>query len=1074
MKAQSIRSQKFSVPRAAHFHLSRGRLLDLVRLATENKLTIISAPPGYGKTSLLADFAGKTNYPICWYELESTDNKLIKFVDGFISCIHHRFPKFGLASLAALKTSSSQKIDGRTFAAVFLNDLKNQVDEHFVIILDDFQLVDTNVEINEFINNILIESDENLHVIVSSRALLSLPDLPLLVARSQVGGLSYEELSFTKEEIKDLLLLIQKRSISDSEADTLLKNCEGWVMGLLLSSYATETSLKKNLLTLTSKDINVNDFLAMQVLEAQPESIQHFLLRSSLFDQFDIELFSKVMKKAGLKTESWEKFFKHVIEQNLFVIPVGKKINLYRYHHLLLEFLRGIMHKKYPDETKKILTALAEYYEKSREWSKAFNLYNEVGLLEKNIQLIIAAAPEMIGKGQIHEIEEWLINIPQKEVEKSPGLLSTWGVIATIHGDSKEGTRYFNDALKIINLDQDRSLAAITYNRRANVYRLTGDYENCLKDADRALQVCREDIKLSIWSADARFIKGTCYSFMGEWEKALIELDQSHKQYSEMGEKDSMAKCLMQIGFILKSTGHYISAFENYKKALKHYQVTKNIIWETSVLNNLGVLAHIRCEFREAIEYFEKAIEYANLTKNRRMESYVLASIGDLYADLGANLEALDAYERSFNRSLKEADNYLLPYLEIAMAKIEPSERATVDLLGRASQRLNSTQNVYQRHELELEEGVLSLKKTNNENGFQKIIDSYDYFAEHEQKIDAIVALSSICWCLVSRSSLIKTNRYIEDIETYIEDPDFAKYLILQVQKNGLTRDELENVLSGWSYKSRSQTIWDEVALVKAKAKQYIRRRGSVVPLRPAKISIRCFGRTIVSRAGETITNTEWKSQTARDLFIYIAINHISFTKEEIGEIFWPESSFEDLKLRFKNTIYRLRRAIGKDVIHFEGDRYEYNRSIDLESDYDDFIEEINNIENKMIDNDEIISYLRAVKIFKGPFLIDVDMEWANHMREELSQKYFRCLIKLASRYVESEKYEEGLKFALKACEFDALSEFAHQLAMRAYAGLGDRSSIIRQYQKIEQNLKNELQIEPSTATIKLYKLLTT
>lgn len=1073
MKTKSVFSQRLLVPRANPFHLSRGRLLDLVNQATENKLTIISAPAGYGKTSLLVDFAEKTNYPVCWYGLEHTDNQLSQFVEGIIGSIQYRFEKFGLATINVLKANSDRQVDGKVLASIFLNDVRTHIDEHFFVILDDFQLIDTNIEILEFINSMLLESDENLHVIISSRALLGLPDLPLLVARSQVGGLSYEELSFSKEEIKDLILLIQKRTISDADAENLWSNCEGWIMGLLLAMQVNYEPVNKLFSSAIPKEIGVNHFLAKQVLNSLPEAVRLFLLCSSLFEQFDIEIFSEVMKIAGFEDENWHLQFNYAVEHNLFLIPVGTKPNLYRYHHLFLEFLRGNMHKQFPEETRGIKLALAKYYLNTNEWSKAFNLYNEIGEKDKKIELIIAAAPELIARGQTTELEEWLINIPQSDVQKTPALLSAWGAIFSIRGDYKNGIKYFNMTLDDeSSAIRDKKLIVLTLNRRAGSYRFIGQYDKGLDDIEAALDLCGDDLNLQNLAADAMFTRGTCYSFMGKWEQSLTEFDKAQELYFKHGERNAAAKCSMQIGYIWKSTGNYKLAFENYKKALKHFHETENIIWETSGLNNIGVLAHIQCDFKSAIEYFEKAFEYSQIAKNKRMESYLLASIGDLYADIGIILESNDAYDRSLEISRKEIDNYLLPYLYIAKSRLEIKGQESLILLKKAKEYLSDSLNNSLLHIFEMEEGKVLVQKFNEIYGIEKIITAFKYFSEHKQIIDAITALSEISWCHVRRLNLAQTNQYLGEIKKYLKNSDYSRFLIMLLQKNGLSANDLDHLSLDVHEKSRANEEWNTIIDLKAKAKQYFRRRGSIVPLRPAKIKIRSFGRTIVSRSEKTITSTEWRSQTARDLFIFLAINHHSYTREEIGELFWPGSSIEDSKLRFKNTIYRLRRAIGKDVIQFYEDRYEVNRNIDLDSDYEYFVIEIKNIDNANNVKEKISYCLHAIKLYKGPFLIDVDLDWANQVREELSQKYFDCLLKVSSMYLETEKYEEALKFALIACDFDNLSEIAYQLAMRSYGGMGDRAAVIKQYQKLVLNLKQELEIEPSTVTSNLFELL--
>jgi len=203
----------------------------------------------------------------------------------------------------------------------------------------------------------------------------------------------------------------------------------------------------------------------------------------------------------------------------------------------------------------------------------------------------------------------------------------------------------------------------------------------------------------------------------------------------------------------------------------------------------------------------------------------------------------------------------------------------------------------------------------------------------------------------------------------------------------GISYGEFEEGLSAEYMVAGIKDEWTALENKTKQAKKFIRRGHSIVPLKPAKIFIRTFGKTQVSVRGRVIPASEWKSQSARDLFIFLALHHRSYEKEELGEIFWMNSTPEELKIRFKNTVYRLRRAVGKDMILYEDNRYEINSSIDLETDYEDFQNELvpRHAGESIAETLERLE--RAIRIHRGLFLKDVDMLWANRMREEIEQK---------------------------------------------------------------------------------------
>ncbi len=213
-----ITRTKYILPRRRTDLLSRVRLLNTLQDLFDEKLIILAAPAGSGKTSLLVDFAYHTEMPVCWYALDSLDREFTRFVEYLIACISYRFPSFGKNSTLALHNLSPTNPDLDQLVTTIVNEAFECIQEHFLIILDDYHFVNDQDEINTFIGRFLQEVDENCHLVISSRTLLTLPDLPLMVARSQVGGLGFEDLAFSPAEIQRLIEQNYQVAINDSLA----------------------------------------------------------------------------------------------------------------------------------------------------------------------------------------------------------------------------------------------------------------------------------------------------------------------------------------------------------------------------------------------------------------------------------------------------------------------------------------------------------------------------------------------------------------------------------------------------------------------------------------------------------------------------------------------------------------------------------------------------------------------------------------------------------------------------------------------------------------------------------------
>jgi len=229
--------------------LTRHRLLNALTDLMDRRLIIIAAPAGYGKTSLLIDFSHQVEWPVCWYALDPLDQDLFRFAAYLISALQVRFPDFGSSALQTLENLSQEQPNLDLLVAAIVNDAYEHINEHFILVLDDFHLVDSSKPVNQFINRFLQDMDENCHVITASRTLLTLPDLPLMVARSQVGGLSFEELAFLPAEIQGFFLQNQHVAIPDSQAEDLARQSEGWITGLLLSAHMAGQEMADRLRT---------------------------------------------------------------------------------------------------------------------------------------------------------------------------------------------------------------------------------------------------------------------------------------------------------------------------------------------------------------------------------------------------------------------------------------------------------------------------------------------------------------------------------------------------------------------------------------------------------------------------------------------------------------------------------------------------------------------------------------------------------------------------------------------------------------------------------------------------------
>ena len=254
----------------------RQRLLDVLYQSLDHKLVLVTAAAGFGKTTLLVDFARDATLPICWLTLDQEDSDPAQFLSSLVSSIAQCFEGFGQLTRAAMMGGAPVG----ELATVLVNELVSQVQDFFVIILDDYHLADTPA-VGTLVQRLLRIFPANVRLILSGRTLPAL-NLVRLAARQEVTALVPQELCFTTHETTALLEVNHGLPVQMEAAEALTQKMQGWVTGIIL---ATQSITQR--LTLQPQQIQgtldaIYAYLAEEVLTLQPLHVRDFLLQTAV------------------------------------------------------------------------------------------------------------------------------------------------------------------------------------------------------------------------------------------------------------------------------------------------------------------------------------------------------------------------------------------------------------------------------------------------------------------------------------------------------------------------------------------------------------------------------------------------------------------------------------------------------------------------------------------------------------------------------------------------------------------------------------------------------------------------
>jgi two-component SAPR family response regulator len=503
----------------------------------------------------------------------------------------------------------------------------------------------------------------------------------------------------------------------------------------------------------------------------------------------------------------------------------------------------------------------------------------------------------------------------------------------------------------------------------------------------------------------------------------------------------------------------------------------RNTNRQSFVLNNLGSLHHFDGNYIDAAKLFEQALSLARSSGVLRSEAYLLFNLGSLYTDLEVNDSAREAFQKTRDACQTLDDHFLLLSVDLAesgMARREGKLTQAKAYLLSAKNLVEKSQSSYETSLWSMEVGSLSLAESKADQAVKYLTDALQLFEGGGQKLEAACTALLLCRAYNSCGDHVMAKSTFEQVLNLISNLDSIQPLIVIGRS---TKDELRMFLGDATVGPPAVKLLGRIENFERQIpslRRKLRPHASTVLMIPPKLSIYALGRSLVKIDGKPVTAASWANQKrARELFFYLLSNpNKNLTKEEIGLNLWPESSTEQLRLQFRNTIYYIRFALGQDVIISNERRYAFNADMDYSYDVQEFERRLTQAESSETDPLKIKSLQESLDLYQGEFYPEGDGIWVMTERQRLAQMCEHARLTLAQLLLE--KGEP--KLALVQCQTlladNHCLESAHRLSMQAYAALGDRLGIINQYEQCKQFLQDELGLEPSKETEHLYKIL--
>jgi LuxR family transcriptional regulator, maltose regulon positive regulatory protein len=491
--------------------------------------TLVSAPAGFGKTTLVVDYARSSGLPFAWLALDEGDNDLLRFwryVDTALVAIDSRIGETTRPALYEAQAPDIQQI-----VTSLINDIIG-LEQEFILVIDDYHVI-TNQAIHDGMTLFINHLPPLLHLVIATRADPPLP-ISRLRAQGQLMEMRVADLRFTTDEVSAFLNNYMKLELPASDVDALETRTEGWIVGLQLAALSMQERADKHqfVQTFTGSHHYVLEYLMDEVLSHQLKSLQRFLLETSILPRMCASLCNAVTER----TDSAD-VLSDLNRRNLFVTPLDSEHNWFRYHHLFAELLNGDLQRTRADDLPILHRRAAQWFKENNYIGDALRHAFAIPDYAYASRLVVDNWRRIYHQGRLNTAVEWLDSLPPDFVRQSPplGVAYCWTLFAQGHYDRiaaylDEITQVFEQMVESgvfpkehpeynIVLQQVILLHAIVARNRGDVATATEEVEQLLSTVAGFLQTLGQTVVDMGYTA--------CYSQMGYNYVAANDLDRA-------------------------------------------------------------------------------------------------------------------------------------------------------------------------------------------------------------------------------------------------------------------------------------------------------------------------------------------------------------------------------------------------------------------------------------------------------------------------------------------------------------------------------------------------------------------
>ena len=1048
---------KLVPPRRRNDTVRRDRLHGLLEDALECDVTLITAPAGYGKSTLAVDWCEDAQIPLAWLSLDRQDTDPLALIGNIVGAIRRIYPD-ALADAEERLEAGAQPTGAAAVIAEVAASVAAEIDELFVLVLDDLHVLDESPEAMRVIDALVRAIPMNMRLLLLSRTWPSLGSLARLTAQRRVASLTVRDLVFSADEAGAFL---DASSVEDPDLrNRLVHRADGWAAALAIM--ADQASRDDGIPVSPEVDFIFGQFIDQEVLDRLNPRQHELLTACSVLPTFDREFAQALSRNPQAAA-----VLRELEQNNRFLSRLAESEaegEWYRVHALIREHLLTRMEREEPGRLQELRRQAAAICARRGLLSTAMDLSIAAGDWGEVVRELYDSREELYQRGEWQTLAGWIDRLPEEVLTQEAALALTRARLAAKFGQRQDCLARL-DRVEAQPLDSEERVRVDLY--RGVAFRDLGRIGDAIDAYRRARQAALEALPEDHpVLAEIDLEEGVTIARAGQFEAAQVRFETAALSFDRLKDYHRAAECRDCLGTTLYMRGQLAPAMVEYTQAQRSWRQLADPQAQITTMNNMANVQHMLGELDTARDTFDTVIQRASQIGSHRHEAWGKEGLATVERDLGRLDNAITLYTVAIHEAQEIDDPGLIMEATygLAMCYRERGEhtraRALLDHGLRSAQQVEA---LFEETRFRTGIGATLISEGQADQAYPILEEAIRGAEESGAVRERTIATFLLAGAALATKKRPVANDSLKVVKELTEQLGYDQFLLVEAR-------QLPDLLE---YATARQGIGDYYRTVQQRVRGTDAEEPRVAADLPSAFRIRAeaFGGARVEVDGRLIEDIEWRSERSKEMLFYLLDRGRPMRKEEIALELWPDAGPKQLNSAFHTTLYRLRKAIHPQVVVQSGGGYRVNPEFDVSYDAAEFEEAARSSEDAEPGSAEWAEGLsRVASLYRGPFASSFDSAWAEQARRRYEDMYLSSVLALASSALHRGDAAEAIRMAESVIATDPLNEDAAYRLMEAHVQRGNLQLATRAYRRLYDAMRSELGSEPSPRVKALYQ----